>query len=349
MGPPDTVRIGLYLHAQHPPGMDPEAALAEHVEQTRAAASGGFASLFAGQHFLPDPFWMFQPVPLLSRLAPEAAGMELGVGVLLLPLLNPVDVAEQSATLDVISGGRSVVGIGYGYRAVEDAALNVPAKRASAYAAKATVLASLLAGETVSAEGSGYALDSASLTLRPLQRPRPPIWAAAVTETGIRRQAPLADAWFMPPMSTLSELVQGLATDTEARGGVRSERVPLMREACVAPTDAEAIATSRPFLEEKYRVYAGWGQSDSLRSGWDCLAQDRFLVGSPETVAREIDAITKRLDATDVLLRLAWPGFPHAATMQSIELLASDVIPRLRTRMQGASRPRSSSVSADCG
>jgi alkanesulfonate monooxygenase SsuD/methylene tetrahydromethanopterin reductase-like flavin-dependent oxidoreductase (luciferase family) len=324
------MRIGLYVHAQHPASSDSATALNEHLEQTRAAREGGFASLFAGQHFLPDPFWMFQPIPLLARLAAEAEDMELGTGVLLLPLLNPVDVAEQAASLDVIAGGRSVVGIGYGYRKVEDDALNVPTKRATAYAQKAHVLSRLLAGETVTASGPGYELDSAALTLQPLQKPRPPIWAAAVTDAGIARQAPLADAWFMPPMSTVSELEHGLAIDTDKRGGTPSSRIPVMREACIAKTDEAAIAAARPFLEEKYRVYAGWGQSETLGDGWDALAADRFLVGSPETVTQELSQLSERLGATDVSLRLAWPGFPHAATMRSIELLASEVIPRLR-------------------
>lgn len=324
------MRVGLYIHAQHARDADPAVALAEHVEQTRAAAEGGFASLFAGQHYLPDPFWMFQPVPLLARLAAEAGKMELGTGVLLLPLLNPVDVAEQSATLDVISGGRSVIGIGYGYRDVEDVAFDAPARRATAYSEKAEVVARLLEGDSVTARGDGYELDSAELTLLPLQRPRPPIWAAAVTEAGIRRQAPLSDAWFMPPMSTLPELEAGLAVDTEIRGGAPSPRVAVMREACIAATDEEAVAAARPFLEEKYRVYAGWGQDDALGGGWDALAADRFLVGSPETVLGELVTLRERLGATDVSLRLAWPGFPHAATLRSIELLATDVLPRLR-------------------
>jgi alkanesulfonate monooxygenase SsuD/methylene tetrahydromethanopterin reductase-like flavin-dependent oxidoreductase (luciferase family) len=323
------LRVGLFIHAQHPRGSDAGVALAEHAEQARAAAQGGFASLFAGQHFLPDPFWMFQPVPLLSRLAAEAQGLELGLGVLLLPLLNPVDVAEQAATLDVISGGRSIVGFGYGYRSVEDDALGAPERRASSYREKASVVSRLLAGETVTASGPGYSLDAAALTLLPLQKPRPPIWAAAVTKRGIRRQAPLADAWFMPPMSTLGELEHGLAIDTEARGGVRSARVPAMREACVAPTDEKAIRTARPYLEEKYRVYAGWGQDASLSGGWQALAEDRFIVGSPATVLDQLEQMRERLGTTDVSLRLAWPGFPHAATMRSIELLASDVVSQL--------------------
>ncbi len=103
-----------------------------------------------------------------------------------------------------------------------------------------------------------------------------------------------------------------------------------MREACVAPTDEEAIEAARPFLEEKYRVYAGWGQDDSLGGGWDALAAERFIVGSPQTVLSELESLRDRLGATDVSLRLAWPGCPHEVTMRSIDLLSSEVLPHLR-------------------
>jgi alkanesulfonate monooxygenase SsuD/methylene tetrahydromethanopterin reductase-like flavin-dependent oxidoreductase (luciferase family) len=71
---------------------------------------------------------MFQPLPLLGWLAADAEGMTLGTNILVLPLLNPVDVAEQAATLDHITGGRFVLGVGLGYRAAEDAAFGVTQK-----------------------------------------------------------------------------------------------------------------------------------------------------------------------------------------------------------------------------
>ena len=110
------MRFGIGLSVQHLPD-DPQAArFAEHVEQVRLARAVGFHSVWASQHYLSDPFTYFQPIPTLARVAADAGEMTLGTGILLLPLLQPVDVAEQLATLDVITGGRLIVGVGLGYR-----------------------------------------------------------------------------------------------------------------------------------------------------------------------------------------------------------------------------------------
>src|SRR5262249_56210993 len=116
------VKSGLGLSAQPLPE-EPEAGrFREHVEQVRLARAVGFSSVWASQHYLSDPFTYFQPIPTLARMAAEARGMSLGTGVILLPLQHPVDIAEQLATLDVISDGRVIFGAGLGYRDVENAA-----------------------------------------------------------------------------------------------------------------------------------------------------------------------------------------------------------------------------------
>lgn len=128
------MRFGIGLSVQHLPD-DPQAArFAEHVEQVRLARAVGFHSVWASQHYLSDPFTYFQPIPTLARVAADAGEMTLGTGILLLPLLQPVDVAEQLATLDVITGGRLIVGVGLGYRDVENHALQVdPRTRVSRF------------------------------------------------------------------------------------------------------------------------------------------------------------------------------------------------------------------------
>ena len=110
------LHFGLALSVQHPPGEAQAARFAEHVAQVRLAREAGFRSIWASQHFLSAPFTYFQPIPTLARIAADADGMTLGTGVLVLPLHHPLDVAEQLATLDVISGGRLVAGVGLGYR-----------------------------------------------------------------------------------------------------------------------------------------------------------------------------------------------------------------------------------------
>jgi alkanesulfonate monooxygenase SsuD/methylene tetrahydromethanopterin reductase-like flavin-dependent oxidoreductase (luciferase family) len=119
------MKLGLALSAQHRPEDSQSARFADHVEQVRLAKAVGFSSVWARQHYLSEPFTYFQRLPALGRMAAEAEGMTLGTGVLLLPLPQPVDFAEQLATLDVICGGRLIVGVGLGYRDAENEALGL--------------------------------------------------------------------------------------------------------------------------------------------------------------------------------------------------------------------------------
>ena len=94
------MKLGLFMNTQWRQGADLGPELLNLIEQVRVARASGLASVMVGQHFLSSPVQMFRAMPLLSRLAAEAKGMRLGPGLLLLPLLNPVIVAEETATLD---------------------------------------------------------------------------------------------------------------------------------------------------------------------------------------------------------------------------------------------------------
>jgi alkanesulfonate monooxygenase SsuD/methylene tetrahydromethanopterin reductase-like flavin-dependent oxidoreductase (luciferase family) len=109
-------RLIYQIPAQCPPDYPAGRFFAEMVEQAQAARAAGFSGLTSPQHHLVGPLQYFQPLPLLARLAAEAPEMELIPGIILLALHHPVAVAEELATLDVISGGRLVAGFGLGYR-----------------------------------------------------------------------------------------------------------------------------------------------------------------------------------------------------------------------------------------
>lgn len=325
------MRFGLFVSAQYPAGEDPAARLAEHLEQVRFARDAGFHSVFAGQHFLPAPFEMLQPVPLLARLAAETGDMRVGAGILLLPLLNPVEVAEHAATLDVLTGGRFVLGLGLGYRAEENAAFGVPERRVRVFRQKLDVVRRLLEGEEVTAEGHGYRLKRARLAPSPVQSPRPPIWLAANGDAAVRRAARVADTWFVNPHASLAEVRRQLSLFRAERRSEPDE-LPMLREACVAPTDEEAIAVAHPYLARKYEAYVDWGQSDvlpstdTLRRDWEALHAGRFLLGAPETVLAQVEAL-RTLGITELVLRVQWPGLPQRDAMRTLELLAREVLP----------------------
>jgi alkanesulfonate monooxygenase SsuD/methylene tetrahydromethanopterin reductase-like flavin-dependent oxidoreductase (luciferase family) len=333
------MRLGLALSVQHRPEDSQAARFAEHVEQVRLARAVGFSSVWASQHYLSDPFTYFQPLPTLGRIAAEADGMTLGTGVLLLPLHQPVDLAEQLATLDVISGGRLVVGVGLGYRDAENEAFGLePRARVGRFVEALQLLERLWSGEPVRHAGPHFTLRDVRITMPPLQRPRPPLWLAANTDAGVRRAARLGDAWLMNPHTTGAALRRQLALfhDTRrAEGRPAAREVPLIRECCVAATPAGALAEGRPHLEAKYGAYRSWEQDKALPADdqwsarFDELARDRFLLGDPAAVRDEIARYRELLGITTLIVRVQWPGMDQAAVLRSIRLLGEQVLPHL--------------------
>jgi alkanesulfonate monooxygenase SsuD/methylene tetrahydromethanopterin reductase-like flavin-dependent oxidoreductase (luciferase family) len=333
------MKIGLALSVQHRPEDSQGARFAEHVEQVRLARQVGFSSVWASQHYLSEPFTYFQPLPTLGRMAAEAEGMALGTGVMLLPLHQPVDFAEQLATLDVISGGRLIVGVGLGYRDAENAALGLdPRQRVGRFEEALQLVERLWGGEPVSHQGKHFTLRDVRISMPPAQRPRPPIWLAANTDPGVRRAARLGDAWLMNPHTTGAALQRQLALFQETRrqaGRPPAREVPLLRECCVAPTTAEALAAGGPFLDAKYGAYRRWEQDKALpeddewSARFDELARDRFLLGDPVRVREEIARYRELLGITMLVVRAQWPGMAQEAVLRTIRLLGEQVLPGL--------------------
>ena len=327
------MKFALQLSSQQPLGTDQCRALDRQLEVLRVARETGWNAVFAGQHFLSGDVTHLQPLPYLARLAADAGDMQVGVGILLLALHNPVEVAENFAGLDVVAGGRLIFGVGLGYRRIEYDALGVPmAGNAKRFEANLDIVTRLWSGEAVDCELPWCRLDGARLALLPVQRPRPPVWMAANSDSAVRRAARLADTWFVNPHVTVAEVKRQLGLFRAERGREPDE-LPLMREACIAASDEEALALARPYLGPKYATYVEWGQSDvlppsdTLRREWEDLRASRFLVGSPRTAAAQIRAL-RGLGVTELVLRVQWPGMPHRDALRTLELLAEHMLPR---------------------
>jgi len=99
------MQFGLMLRAQFPGGDDLSARFQELMEQARLADALGFDSITKGMHYSSAPWQSLQQLPFLSRVMAEAPHLRLNFGLILLSLHKPLDVAEQIATVDVMSGG----------------------------------------------------------------------------------------------------------------------------------------------------------------------------------------------------------------------------------------------------
>jgi alkanesulfonate monooxygenase SsuD/methylene tetrahydromethanopterin reductase-like flavin-dependent oxidoreductase (luciferase family) len=336
----ERMNFGLIVSKQHPPGVSMVDRFREHVEQVRAARDAGFDLIVMGQHFLSTPFQEVQSLPALARLAAEAGTMRVGATVILLPLLNPVDVAEQVATLDVITEGRFIFGVGLGYREEENEAFGIaPKERVGRLVESLEVIRRLWSGEKVTHHGRFFHLTNAHMMLRPVQRPHPPIWFAANNDTAVVRAARLGDAWVINPHAKLAVLERQMDVYRQAlreAGRPFPAELPIIKELYVAPDRRAALQECRPFLEAKYQAYASWGQDKALPEGdsfaheFEELVADRFIVGDPDDAVREIRRYAERLGVNSFIFRIQWPGMEQAKVLRTIELLATRVFPALR-------------------
>lgn len=333
------MRLGLNITNQHAPSEPLTDRWIETIGQVQLARALGFDIVVFGQHYLVSEFAMLQPAVAAARLAAEAGSMRVGITIYLLPLLNPVAVAEEVASLDIITGGRFIFGIGLGYRSVEDRAFGLKrSERVQRLLSHLHVIKQLWAGESPMFESPYCGLDGARTALRPVQRPHPPIWVAANNDRAVERAAQIGDAWLINPHATVHTIERQMHLYRAALARARKPfptELPMLRELFVAETRAAAVKVARPYLEKKYEAYVAWGQhralpgGDSMVQAFDDLAKDRFILGDPAACADEITRCAAVTGATTMIFRVHWPGMPHTAVTQALRLLAEKVRPRL--------------------
>ena len=283
----------------------------------------GFDMFTANHRYLDGPLRAFQPLPLLARLAPETGDMKLLTGIFLLALHNPVEMAEQIATLDVLSGGRFVFGIGVGRRNMPFEAFGVdPRHRAARLEESIQIIKLLWTGEEVTYRGRHFVVDEAKCFMKPLQKPHPPIWIGATEDRAIRRAALLADAWYAGPSAHLNHTERGLAYYRECLqeyGKPAPTELPIRRDLYIAADQETAMREGNRYIGGPMSYWKGVEYNPDL-----------FFVGSPESVVEEIGRYKERLGDLQWVFRVQWPGVPHSKVLEQVELLGSRVIPHFR-------------------
>ena len=324
------MKVGLFLSAQAAVGESAVDRFRTLQHQVRLAEELGFHSVFLGHHYLTSSQF-FQPIALAGHLAATTERIRIGFGVLLSPLLHPLALAEELATLDVVSSGRLTVGVGAGYREVEFDAFGIPyGSRRQRMFEGVELMQALWAGERVSYDGRFGTVDGARVTMRPVQSGGPPIWVGAFGPKAIARAAALGLPWLASPEGTIEVLEERYAAYRQGladAGHSLEVAYPMSREAAVAVTRGEAADAVRPFLEQQYRGYKQWDQVRDLAI--DDVIAEHALVGTPETVVARIEEYGERLGVTEVILRVDWLGMDPSVAERTIRLVGTEVVPAL--------------------
>jgi probable F420-dependent oxidoreductase len=336
------MKFGLYSSIANPPrGERLDRSIDEVIAEAELAEASGFDSCFFGEHHQDPDGFLPSPLIVATAVAARTRRLRVGTSVILLPLHHPVRVAEDVITLDLVSKGRVILGVGIGYQPADFRAFAVPMEhRVALFEESVEILRKCWSGERFSFRGKHYTLEDVQIRPRPYQQPAPPLWIGASVPAAVRRAGLLADAFVGTPSTSLESAMRLVDAYTHAaRVAGRSPQVILMRDAWVATTRAEAEAVYGPEVMTAYKYYWQHRLAEFRDIPPDTeftlanLAPDRLILGDPETCIREFNRWRDATGADYFLLRLRHAhsgGPPHAKIMDAIRLFGDKVLPHCR-------------------
>ena len=306
------------------------------LEEVLRGEALGFDSIWMEEHHSVANHYWPSPLPVLAGFATRTSRVTLGTDILVAPFYHPVRLAEDVALLDIMSGGRVVLGVAIGYKPDEFALYGAElAKRGARFEEQLAILKGLWTEETFSFTGRYYEIEG-RLEPKPITKPHPPIWIGGWGELTLGRAATLADNWIPGPTAELPRLLKGkrqfLANRAAAGLTAPITEWPLTRDVIVADTDKEARELADRHIMVAYRKeYAGgWKHpfiNASIATDLDTVKQDRFLIGSPDQVVQDLRPYVEQYGMTHLICRLFFPGMPHRHIMRELELIAREVRP----------------------
>jgi probable F420-dependent oxidoreductase len=298
----DLIPFGMSLPHRSPDSIDMQAVRAV---ATRADTLG-FRDLWVTENTL-DHVTSFDPIVVLTYAAGITSRIGLGASVLVLPVHDPRMVAHQWASLDYVSNGRALMGVGIG-RPLHFQEFQVPeAGRVARFREQLGLIRALWSQDKVTHHGRFYDLDNAKLGIQPVQKPLP-IWMGVGHPNAIRRAAGLADGWMGAGGSTTDDFrhVVPLLRQALEKAGRDPTKFPISKRIFIAVDDNAEVA--RAELHRWYsEVYHNPAGTDS--SG---------VHGTPDQVRQRLQDIVG-MGANHVLLN------PVSRHVQQLEVLAEVV------------------------
>jgi alkanesulfonate monooxygenase SsuD/methylene tetrahydromethanopterin reductase-like flavin-dependent oxidoreductase (luciferase family) len=236
---------------------------------------------------------------------------------LLLPLYPPVLLAEQMATLDVITDGRLTLMVALGWQPEAYAAFGIPWKeRVARFEEGMAILRLLFANETVDYHGRFHRFEGVSFQPKPVHG-RIPLWIGASAEPAIRRAARLGDAWIIGPLTPLETVkaqmgIYKAALQEYGKEGIVDE-FPMRRDVFIAEDRETALKLVEPALKSGYRGVRG-------------NPLDVLIVGGPQEFIEKIEQL-RTLGTSHVLLRFIVPT--QEDILRAIQIIGEQVIPQV--------------------
>jgi alkanesulfonate monooxygenase SsuD/methylene tetrahydromethanopterin reductase-like flavin-dependent oxidoreductase (luciferase family) len=330
------MRFGLLYDFRNPPAWrEPDTRLyAETLEQMVYAEQLGYDSVWISEHHFLEDGYLPSLFVMAGAISQRTQRVRIGASVLLLPMHDPLRVAEDGAVADILSNGRLDVGVGLGYREEEFQAFGVPRhQRPSRMEENLEILLKAWTEERFSYEGRYHHLENLAVRPRPLQRPHPPIWMAASSTPAAQRAARYRLPLTMRGGPSVS---RAYADALRAQGDDPADFEVLTRRSIYVTDDPEAAwAQIQPYIEYQTEAYASWDNpglnaaTDQQRSLPE-RARQTWIIGNAAEVIAAIEGLQTSLGLTELISFGVPPGMPPSLMLPAIERFAREVMPHFR-------------------
>jgi alkanesulfonate monooxygenase SsuD/methylene tetrahydromethanopterin reductase-like flavin-dependent oxidoreductase (luciferase family) len=349
------LEFGLFHEFHQAPGVGPAQAFALSFEQVDAAERMGLDAMWLAElHFNPERSVLSSPMMLAAAIAQRTKKMRIGTAVQVLPLCHPLRLAEEVATVDHLSGGRLIFGVGRSGFAHTYATYGVDyGESRERFAEVLEILKKAFTEESFSYKGQYYAYDNVRLSPRPLTRPWPEIRIAAAspdTYPAIGAMGhPIFVAARIGDLSELAPHIKAYRDAWRAAGHPGRGEVYLRVPVYVADTDEKAREEPRESILHLLHTIGSRLEASAQSSGareienraargakmqsiaYEDVLKERMIVGTPGRVVDRLKQLDEELGLDGILAELN-PGslVPHAGVMEALRLLCEEVMPKFR-------------------
>jgi alkanesulfonate monooxygenase SsuD/methylene tetrahydromethanopterin reductase-like flavin-dependent oxidoreductase (luciferase family) len=346
------MEFGMFHQFPVQPGMSEEDAFEQAFEQIDTAERCGLDVMWLAElHVDPARSVLAAPMTLASAIAARTERMRIGIAVQVLPLCHPLRIAEEAATVDQISRGRLIFGVGRSGLPRTYEAYGIPyAESKDRFAETLQIVEQAWSQPRFSHEGRYYRFADVAISPKPYQKPMPPIRVAASSPDTFTAIGTLGYPIFVMPRGTFSDMKPAIGRYREAyraaghpgHGSVYL-RVPLY----VGETAERARSEPEASIMHFFREAAARLRASANRPGtlaiegraeraamldhltYDDAIRGKIIIGTPEAVAAQLQALRDELGLDGILAELNTGGrIPHDRVVNALRLLCEEVKPR---------------------
>ncbi|TDJ65086.1 MAG: LLM class flavin-dependent oxidoreductase [Proteobacteria bacterium] len=310
----------------------------------------GYDEIWLSEHHFCEDGWSPSLFPIAAAMAQRTKRIRIGTFVLLLPLgKHPVQVAEDAATLDILSNGRFDLGVGLGYRVPEYKGFGISrSERAERMEEALEIIHSAFTKERFSFSGKHFDLENVEMMPRPIQDPHPPIWVAAMSKRAANRAARFG----FNVACTGGENLQQYYDDALVSVGKNPEdfSVGQLRLFYVAPTRDQAWDETQHYAHYMMAAYDRWLKEaadvkwfqetmsvssmpppEKLRDTPDLtFFEAPLVIGTPDDAIAEIERYQKSSRVTHLVIWMQLAGMDPKKVEACMKLFAQEVMPHFR-------------------